>query len=236
MARTLYRPLGQFRVPRFRLAAGQRLSGRRLSGRRSGGRWLRAAVAVVLAAAVFLFLDARAKPQIRALAETAARQQATAAVTQAIEDVLIEEGVTYESLVAIAVDADGVRSIQTDTYHINLLKGKINAAAETAVALRDAKLRLPLGALLGSDLFAGWGPKIGVPLTMTGHALSTISSDLSSAGLNQTLHRIMMQMHVSLSVILSGEIVTVELETAVCLAETVIVGSVPNGVVAGIRS
>jgi sporulation protein YunB len=190
-------------------------------------------VAAVLIALLCAGLDARAKPQIHALASTAARQQASASITEAVQRVLAEEQVTYDRLVTIGASGageGGIRSIETNAMEVNLLRGKINAAAEEAVSLRDARLRLPLGALLGSDLFAGSGPKLSVPLTMTGHALSDIRSDLTSSGVNQTMHRILMDLCVTLSVILPGEIVTTEISVTVCLAETVIVGNVPNGI------
>ncbi|MDR2525613.1 MAG: sporulation protein YunB [Oscillospiraceae bacterium] len=215
-------------APRFRLRRGFRRS--RLSRR---GLVLLLLVAAVLIALLCAGLDARAKPQIHALASTAARQQASASITEAVQRVLAEEQVTYDRLVTIGASGageGGIRSIETNAMEVNLLRGKINAAAEEAVSLRDARLRLPLGALLGSDLFAGSGPKLSVPLTMTGHALSDIRSDLTSSGVNQTMHRILMDLCVTLSVILPGEIVTTEISVTVCLAETVIVGNVPNGI------
>jgi sporulation protein YunB len=195
-----------------------------------GATVLKLAALAAVAALVCIGLDARARPQIHALASTAARQQASTAITQAVEQVLLEEQITYERLVMLSDGGAGVRSIETNALEVNMLRGKINAAAEEAVALRNAKLRLPLGALLGSDLFAGSGPKLAVPLTMTGHALSDIRSDLTSSGVNQTMHRILMDLHVALSVILPGEIVTTEISVTVCLAETVIVGAVPDGI------
>ena len=189
-------------------------------------------LALVAAIAGFcVVLDRRVAPQVQALAETAAKQQAAAAVSAAVEQVLTEEQVTYERLVGCGEDENGVRVIRTDAAEINLLRGKINDAVEKAVALRRGRLKLPLGALLGSNLFAGAGPNISVPLTMAGSALSDIRSDLSSSGINQTMHRILMDLRVTLSVILPGGTADSEIELTVCLAETVIVGNVPQGLI-----
>jgi sporulation protein YunB len=175
-------------------------------------------------------LERRASPQIHALAETVAKQQASAAISAAVEDVLVEEQVTYDRLVQYS-GADGIRSIKTNTREINLIRAKINDAVEQAVDFRHGRLRLPLGALMGSELMAGAGPNVVVPLTMTGHALSNIRSELDSGGVNQTMHRILMDLTVSISVILPGGADTSEIEMTVCLAETVIVGTVPNGII-----
>ena len=218
----LPRSFGRFRFPVSPIRGRKRISGRSL------------AVALVCLAAfagLIAVLEHRAGPQIRALAETAAKRQASAAITAAIEDVLIEERVNYERLVGFSADENGIRSIRTNALEVNLIRAKINAAVEKAVSLRHGRLRLPIGALLGSELFAGMGPNIVVPLAMTGSALSDIRSDLSSSGVNQTMHRILMDLTVEISVILPGGAQTSEINMTVCLAETVIVGNVPNGII-----
>jgi len=188
-------------------------------------------VLVIAVAGGCAVLEKRVAPQVQALAETAARQQAAQAISAAVEQVLTSEQVTYERLVGCDTDENGIRAIQTNAVEINLLRGKINGAVEKAVTLRRARLKLPLGALLGSNLFAGAGPNVTVPLTMAGSALSDIRSDLSSSGVNQTMHRILMDLRVTLSVILPGGTESNEIELTVCLAETVIVGSVPQGLI-----
>ena len=192
-----------------------------------------AALLLILLAAIagfYSLLEKRVAPQVQALAATAARQQAAEAISAAVAQVLAEEQVTYERLVGYA-DGNGIRSIQTNAMEVNLLRGKINGAVERAVSQRRGRLKLPLGALLGSNLLAGAGPNITVPLTMAGSALSDIRSDLSSAGVNQTMHRILMDLKVTLSVILPGGVQAHEIDLTVCLAETVIIGNVPQGLI-----
>jgi len=145
-----------------------------------------AAVAALMLGSVML--ERRAAPQVQALAEIAARQQASQAIAEAVERVLTEEGVTYERLASYE-EENGVKSIQTNAAELNLLRLKINRAVEEAVRRRRSKLSLPLGALLGSQLFSGTGPSIGVQLAMTGDAVSDIRSDISGAGVNQTMEQ-----------------------------------------------
>jgi len=183
-------------------------------------------MALILCSAV---LERRVTPQVQALAEIAARQQASQAIAEAVERVLTEEGVTYERLASYE-EQNGVKSIQTNAVEINLLRLKINRAVEEAVRRRRGKLSLPLGALLGSQLFSGTGPSINVRLAMTGDAVSDIRSDISGAGVNQTMHRILMDLRVTLAVILPGGARQTEVALTICLAETVIVGNVPNGI------
>jgi len=187
-----------------------------------------AAACIALVATMLIILERRVTPQVQELAGVVAKQQAAQAIAEAVERVLAEEQVTYERLVE-QQEQNGVKSIRTNALEINLLRSKINRAAEEAVRRRRARLRLPLGALLGSQLFSGSGPNIGVRLAMTGDALSDIRSDISGAGVNQTMHRVLMDLRVSLAVILPGGAQHTDVEMTICLAETVIVGNVPNG-------
>jgi len=187
------------------------------------------AVAVITLMVFSIILEQRVAPQVQALVEIAARQQASQAIAEAVERVLTEEGVTYERLAAYE-EQNGVKSIQTNAVEINLLRLKINQAVEEAVRSRRSKLSLPLGALLGSQLFSGTGPSINVRLAMTGDAVSDIRSDISGAGVNQTMHRILMDLHVTLAVILPGGAQQTDVALTICLAETVIVGNIPNGI------
>ena len=175
----------RFQRPRFRVPVMRRRGSRRL--RQFPAKRL-AALAVVLAigmVGMVVVIERRASPQIHALTETIARQQAAEAISFAVEQVLAEVEVSYDQLVSYSTDEDGIRSIQTNAREVNLLRAQINSAVEEAVTLRRGRLRIPFGALMGSDLFAGRGPNISVPLRMAGSAISDIRSDLSSAGLNQ---------------------------------------------------
>ena len=226
----------RFRLPRLRLPLLRRGYShynhhglRRLLTKRTLAGLLALVVCVI---GFVVVLERRASPQIHALTETLARQQAAEAISAAVEQVLTEEQVSYDRLVSYSVSDDGIRSIQTNALEVNLLRARVNVAVEEAVTLRRGRLRIPMGAIMGSELFAGRGPNISVPLRLAGSALSDIRSDLSTAGLNQTMHRILMDLTVTISVILPGGAETFEVEMTVALAETVIVGNVPGGLIA----
>ena len=211
-------------LPRRRL---HRVSLQRFKNLRNRPLLLITAAAVIALMAGSVILERRAAPQVQALAEIAARQQASQAIAEAVERVLTEEEVTWERL-ASHEEQNGVKSIQTNAAEINLLRLKINRAVEEAVRRRRSKLSLPLGALLGSQLFSGTGPSINVRLAMTGDAVSDIRSDISGAGVNQTMHRILMDLRVTLAVILPGGVRQTDVVLTICLAETLIVGNIPN--------
>ena len=57
---------------------------------------------------------------------------------------------------------------------------------------------------------------------------SNITSTLESAGINQTQHKILMDFTVKMSAIIPGYTTSVEVNTQVSIADTLIIGAVPE--------
>ena len=94
------------------------------------------------------------------------------------------------------------------------------------VSARD--LSIPVGTLTGSTLLAGRGPRISVRMESVGSSSATFENEFTSAGINQTKHKIVLKIDVSASILLPGFSTAVVVSNNVTVAETVIVGSVPD--------
>lgn len=89
-------------------------------------------------------------------------------------------------------------------------------------------VRIPTGTLLNGDLLTGRGPRIPVKISLSGAAATQMSSYFESAGINQTSHRLVMDITVTLYAAIPGNDATTTLETSFIIAETVLVGKVPD--------
>ena len=83
-------------------------------------------------------------------------------------------------------------------------------------------------ALLGWQIMAGRGPDIPLQVVPASFVQSTIVDTLETAGINQTQHRIFIRFTVEMSAILPGYSTSVTVENEVCIAQTLIVGKVPQ--------
>ena len=188
------------------------------------------ALAVVLLLVVLV--DSQLRPLIRTLTAAQARQVSTLAINDAITEA-IEEGEGYAELVHVETTADGkVNAVKTDIAKINQLKARatkkiLERFAEASVR----EIKIPIGTLLNNDFTRGRGPKIPLLVELKGNVFTEITSDLSGAGINQTVHRIMLKVKTSVYAVIPGYNVTTEVETNFCVAETVIVGEVPDSFV-----
>lgn len=185
---------------------------------------------LLIIAAVWLLLvwaDARLRPQLHALAAMQALQVEEHAMNDAVLRALGDG--QYDTLVTVVQnDAGRVSSIQTDALQINVLKGRISEAACGALAAHTLTAAIPIGSLTGLDILAGRGFALRVPVRTAGYAVSDVQSVFSDAGVNQTVHRLMLTVHAEVCLSMAKTQKTETLAYEVCIAETVIVGEVPQ--------
>ena len=89
-------------------------------------------------------------------------------------------------------------------------------------------LDIPLGNLAGGMLLTGRGIPVRIKLVPIGDVSGEIYSEFSETGINQTLHRIYLRVRVSMNMIVASDTVRLELADDILVAETVIVGKVPD--------
>ena len=136
---------------------------------------------------------------------------------------------SYGRLVRVSREEGRVVSLETDTVLLNQIKSRITQAAVRKMEkLSDYRLTVPLGSVSGIDLFSGKGPKVRFLLQPQTAVESQILQQFQSAGVNQTQHRIYLQLNVEIEALIPGFSAKTSVQTQVELAQTVIVGEVPQ--------
>lgn len=174
--------------------------------------------------------DLSLRPQMIALAETRLRNQITHISDLAMEKAMEERALAYSDMVVFQTGQDGtVSMLTTDTLRLNALRAAILEEVVSQLESIDShSLGIPFGALTGVDLFSAWGPKLPVQVISVASANGTYRNDFTSAGINQTLHRILLDVTVTAQLLLPGGIAETQIDIPVCVAETVIIGQVPQ--------
>lgn len=180
---------------------------------------------------VVVLVDARIRPVIEEVVGYQARLYAFQLVNSAMMEELAHEEIDYNKIVRISRGADGaVTAVQTDMRSVNRLKTQVaDAVARKMEQPRNQSLSVPIGTLLGSSLVSGRGPEVEIKVIPLGYVQSELTNRFVAAGINQTLHQIMLGTNVQMTAVLPGFSVKTETSTNFCIAETVIVGAVPDG-------
>ncbi len=184
----------------------------------------------VLLAVAFLQVDSRLRPLIQDYGIQAARRGMVLAIHNGVQAVLSEQSTGYGDLVKIERGADGsILSAQADVTQINLLKSTVSSAVtEQLTRYQNQTVSIPMGSLIGGSFFVGRGPFLKVNINNHTSIITTLSDSFTDAGINQTCHRIYLNLKAYASVILPLERCSFELETEFLICETILVGDVPD--------
>ena len=179
-----------------------------------------------LALVLILQLNARLRPVLLELALAQTSNQLTAVIDRAVA----QQAVSYGDLVTLERAENGeIAALTSNMAQANLLRAQLLDAALGALdGLGELELSIPLGTILGWDLLSGRGPGIKVKSLYIGTAYAEFENQFSTAGINQTCHQIYFQVHADITVLLPGRQYRTQVTSRVCIAETVIVGKVPE--------
>ena len=133
-------------------------------------------------------------------------------------------------MISLEKDNDGkVTAVHSNMAAFNRLQAQILDIILAKIDQVSAKeLSIPIGTLTGSALLAGRGPRISVRMESVGSSTARFANKFQSAGINQTKHQIVLEVDVSVAILLPGFTTATKVSTDVTVAETVIVGSVPE--------
>lgn len=198
-------------------------------------RWIRrAGLAVLLLCAVVLALFLMFRGKYRTVIQNLAKTQVMNSTSDLTNDAIsrqIEEGsIRYDRIVFFEKDVNGrITALKTNIGEINRLKTDIlGIINEEILALDTSDIGIPLGSLFLPELLSGKGPVIPVRILSIRNSDATFSSDFSQAGINQTIHQVIMEVSVDVAILVLGETDSFTVTSQVVVAQTVIVGEVPD--------
>jgi sporulation protein YunB len=189
---------------------------------------------VLLSAALFAAfcgaVNARLRPAIETLALSRTTNRVSETVSQAVSDCVAAQGLTYSELVTVETDEAGqITSLTRDLSAVSQLQAQlVSEITEALDPLREEAFDLPLGTLTGWLALSGRGPTVRVELLSAGDVMVNMTYDFEDAGINQTLHRVLADISVTVFLLIPGETMSATVDSQVCVAETVIVGQVPD--------
>lgn len=136
----------------------------------------------------------------------------------------------YYDTVKITESEEGKNSIlKTDIVILNQIVSDIALEIQKEFnKLEDEEVKVPIGALTGISYFAGSGPNIKMKIISTGEIFTDIKTEFASAGINQTIYRIYLNLECNVSILTSYKTIKKPITNQILLLETVIVGEVPE--------
>lgn len=184
------------------------------------------AVAILL----LVIFRTRYHDTIRELAETQVRNSTSDLINDAIDRQIETGNIQYDRIVYFEKDLNGrITALKTNMSEVNRLKtDTLNLINDEIMALDTSDLGIPIGSLLFPELFAGRGFQIPVHILSIRNSDAGFESHFTEAGINQTLQQLTMNVLVDVSILVLGRSESFTVSSQVVVAETIIVGQVPD--------
>lgn len=184
------------------------------------------AAGVSLVVVFMISLNVKLRPILLEMALT----QTSNCITEAINQAVAEQSVAYSDLITFEYSSTGdIVAMISNMSQSNLLRAELLDVALAALdGMETLEVGVPLGTIFDVDLFSGLGPDVDVRVLYTGTASAQFENYFFDAGINQTCHQIFFTVDADLTVLLPGQRYNTNVRTKVCVAETVIIGKIPE--------
>lgn len=178
------------------------------------------------------------QPIILKYAVSVAETIALNAADEAIVDVLNSNQVSYGDIVTLSQNDEGyVTSLEINVLQINNLKSEISRRMAKIIEEEERyELRIPLGSFFGNSYTNGIGPDIKFNMQITTTCFVDFSHEFKSAGINQVLHIVNVNIDVKGNFVIIGYNKGISASTGAIAAQTVIVGKTPDAFTSVIES
>ena len=193
-------------------------------------RFLRLLVFLLLCLVGFCYFRYKYNSVIQNLAQTQVKNSTSDLINDAIDHQIENGNIQYARIVYFEKDLNGrITALKTNMSEVNRLKTDIlNIVNDEILALDSSNLGIPIGSLIFPEFFSGRGPSIPVSILSIRNSDATFSSSFTEAGINQTLQQLTMQVSVDVAVLVLGQTSSFTVSSQVVVAETIIVGQVPE--------
>ena len=176
-------------------------------------------VKIVLDAILPIF-DTLCKDKAKSIATIISNEEAT--------NVMKEH--TNDELFTLEKDKDGnITMIKSNIIAINEIISDVAVKIQNKINQRGREnIEIALGSFTGFKLLSGKGPGVPIKISSIGNVETDLRSEFSEKGINQTLHRVYLQVDCEVSILTPYNSITEKVSNQVLLIENVIVGKIPS--------
>ncbi len=196
-------------------------------------KFIRAVIAILVFVGIFIFCSVYFRNNVVPTVMGSSIAQVRAITTNAVNlaaTTVINDGITYDDLFDIVYDNEGnVAMINTNSPSINSIAREIaNLAQANLDSLGVQEISIAVGTFTGFALLTGFGPDVTIKIVPIGTANCDFVSFFQSAGINQTLHKIYIDVYADVNIITPIDEPTIQVKAEILVCENLIVGKIPE--------
>lgn len=202
----------------------------RSSTKRKAARWGALCICVLFLFCTAVYVLSVMRPAFASLAESRAKELAARTINEAVSQKFAREETKYGDIVEFERTGDNkINAVKSNLAGISKLKADLNLEIQQKISeLNGTRLKIPIGSLMGNDIFAGCGPELSFKIKPYGTVDTDIHTDFTEAGINQTKLDVTVFVRADVSVLMPTMRKKSTVETTVPIIQTVIVGEIPG--------
>ncbi|NLP28044.1 MAG: sporulation protein YunB [Clostridia bacterium] len=186
---------------------------------------------VLINISLFVF-DRSIMPTLLAVADGEMRSKAAVTINNCIIKEFGED-FNYEEIIKVEKDSEGnIVMLKADTMKLNRIACDVALSSQNELKkIGQVGLELPLSYVAKNNILSGFGPNITVKMQPIGYIETKYVSNFEGAGINQTRHRIFVEVKTKIRIILPSNNNEIEIIHQVPICETIIVGKIPDNAI-----
>lgn len=136
----------------------------------------------------------------------------------------------YSDFVIIHKDDSGnILMLEANMKNINIVISDVANRIQTSINnTKDENINISLGSFTGVSILSGRGIKVPIRISTIGNVKTNVRSEFISKGINQTLHRLYLDIQSEISILTPFNTINEEITNQLILAENIIVGEIPE--------
>ena len=119
--------------------------------------------------------------------------------------------------------------LESNMKNINIVISDVaNRIQKSINNTNEENVNISLGSFTGVSLLSGSGFKVPISISTVGNVKTDVRSEFKSKGINQTLHRLYLQIESEISILTPFNTIQESITNQLILAENIIVGEIPE--------
>lgn len=179
---------------------------------------------------IFIYiLDKVVTPTVMAVADAEMRAKSMEIINTSILKEYSKQ-FNYDDIIKVEKDEQGnISMLKADTLKMSKIASDVALNSQKELkALGHIGIKVPIGYIFNNNILANIGPDVSVKMQPIGYIETKYQSEFESAGINQTRHKIYVQVYAKIRIIIPTKKDDIEVKSEVPISETIIVGKIPD--------
>ena len=199
-----------------------------VKGNRKFEKIIRVIIILIIAISVMMNILNAIDPIFTAVCKNKAESIVTIEVNK-ITTINVDKYQDYEMITIKQNEEGNIELLQVNTRPLNNMISDITNDIQVSMNNNEVvNSYIPFGSITGIKWISGVGPKIPLEIALSGTIQTKIRNEFSDAGINQTIHRLYLDITCDINILTPYEVMETQVTNELILSENIIVGDVPD--------